>query len=413
MHLRRIALLTAGLWLAVPAMAYAASTSAVAAQQQLPQEQRQARATQLAMSQLKGQAHAVQQQFAQGQQALGHIQQTLAPPTENTASGQPVQALARAKAHAVVLNHAAVALQTLTVQSAQQIQTVRTAADRAAALAEQTRRQETQTVAQTASVRALLNGQLQFIEEHGTVGYLSVLFGARSFSDFVSRVELLSEVLGQTSQLQGQLQTQSLRQQHEARQLAQEQALIQQMQQTLSQHQVLLAQEKALLQHAIQAAALQVQSAQIQAAIAQYGQTPASRPALYQALYPLIAPLAKQDGVAPALILAVITEESGGNTHAVSNAGAIGLMQLEPGTAQMLGMSPSELTNPQVNVVAGCLYLHDLLAQFHGNVSLALSGYNAGPGAVTANHGKVVACTTGYVRNVEAMAQQYAVMVKP
>ena len=185
------------------------------------------------------------------------------------------------------------------------------------------------------------------------------------------------------------------------------------MQQVLSQHQIVLVQEKVLLQHAMQAAARQVQAAQIQAALAQYGQAAASRPALYRALYPLIAPLAKQDGVPAALILAVITEESGGNTQAVSGAGAVGLMQLEPGTAQMLGLNPHALTNPQVNVVAGCLYLHDLLTEFHGHVSLALSGYNAGPGAVTANHDMVVPITAGYVRNVQAMASQYAAMPVP
>ena len=63
-------LLAAGLRLAVSAMAYAASTSAVAAQQQLPQEQRQAQAAQSAIAQIQQQAHTIQRQSAQGQNCV-------------------------------------------------------------------------------------------------------------------------------------------------------------------------------------------------------------------------------------------------------------------------------------------------------------------------------------------------------
>ena len=406
---RWIAVGCASIGLAAPAPAFAASASAAGAQQQLPQEQQQTRAAQSIIEQMQQQLRALHRQFVENQQAFDRIQQE-APPHSPYEALPFAHTLTQAQTHAAALNHAAASLQGLVVQSQQQAQAVQATADRAASLAVATQRQEAITQAQTVKVRQLLNGQLQFVEEHGTVGYLSVLFGAHSFQDFLSRIAWLSALLGQTTQLQRQLQTQTGSLRREAQQLVQTQQLLHHMQQDLVQRQTLLSQEKTVLQHALQAAAAQVQSAQIQAALAHYGDAPASRPALYRALFPLIAPLAQQDHVPPSLIIAVITEESGGHTHAVSRAGAIGLMQLEPGTAAMLGMNPHALTNPQVNVVAGCLYLHDLLTEFHGHVSLALSGYNAGPGAVTANHGQVVACTTGYVRTVEALAAQYAAM---
>lgn len=406
---RWIAVGCASIWLAAPAPVFAASASAAGAQQLLPQEQQQTRAAQSSIEQMQQQWRALHRQFVENQQAFDRIQQA-APPHSPYEALPFAQTVTQAQTHVAVLNHAAVSLQGLVVQSQQQAQAVQATADRAARLAVATQRQESLTQAQTVKVRQLLNGQLQFVEEHGSVGYLSVLFGAHSFPDFLSRIAWLSALLGQTTQLQGQLQTQAGSLRREAQQLVQVQQLMHHMQQDLAQHQTLLSQEKTVLQYAIREAAAQIQSAQIQAALAQYRDAPVSRPALYRALYPLIAPLAQQDHVPPSLIIAVITEESGGNAHAVSHAGAIGLMQLEPGTAAMLGTNPHALTNPQVNVVAGCLYLHDLLTEFHGRVSLALSGYNAGPGAVTANHDHVVACTTGYVRTVEAMAAQYAAM---
>lgn len=84
-------------------------------------------------------------------------------------------------------------------------------------------------------------------------------------------------------------------------------------------------------------------------------------------------------GLSPALLKAVATVESGLNPHAVSAAGAIGLMQLMPGTAAALGVNPE---NAAQNAMGGAEYLKSLLTQFHGNLSLALAGYNAGPGAV-------------------------------
>lgn len=84
-------------------------------------------------------------------------------------------------------------------------------------------------------------------------------------------------------------------------------------------------------------------------------------------------------GVEPALILAVAEAESGMDRHAVSPAGAEGVMQLMPGTARMLGVGSGLDLNGAME--GGVRYLRSLLDRF-GEVPLALAAYNAGPGAV-------------------------------
>ncbi len=97
-------------------------------------------------------------------------------------------------------------------------------------------------------------------------------------------------------------------------------------------------------------------------------------------LVPIIADAARTHGVDAKLIHAVIRAESGYNTSAVSNKGAIGVMQLIPATAQRYGVS--NLTDATENIFCGTRYLRDLLNMFNGNVELALAGYNAGEHAV-------------------------------
>jgi len=82
----------------------------------------------------------------------------------------------------------------------------------------------------------------------------------------------------------------------------------------------------------------------------------------------------------PALVMAVIEVESGRDPTATSEKGAVGLMQVMPETAAMLGLP--EAADPAANLEAGCRYLASLLDSFGGDVELALAGYNAGPGAV-------------------------------
>lgn len=93
---------------------------------------------------------------------------------------------------------------------------------------------------------------------------------------------------------------------------------------------------------------------------------------------------ARQQGLNHKLVQAVVQVESGYNPEAVSSKGAMGLMQLMPGTARMLGVS--DAFDPQQNIRGGTLYLRQMLERF-GDLKLALAAYNAGPGAVERHEG--------------------------
>jgi hypothetical protein len=108
--------------------------------------------------------------------------------------------------------------------------------------------------------------------------------------------------------------------------------------------------------------------------------------------------------VSPALVLAVIGIESAGKTDAVSSAGAVGLMQLIPSTAERFGVKDS--TDPVQNIEGGVAYLDWLLQEFDNDPVLALAAYNAGEGAVRENGGvPPYAETRDYVPKVLAAWQ--------
>lgn len=89
--------------------------------------------------------------------------------------------------------------------------------------------------------------------------------------------------------------------------------------------------------------------------------------------------------VSPALVVALISVESAGNKEALSEAGAQGLMQLIPATAERFGVTDS--TDPTQNIEGGVAYLEWLIKHFQGDPIFALAGYNAGENAVGKHDG--------------------------
>ncbi len=417
-----------------PMMVYAASLQQLQqeetqAQSQLASEQSQYEQTQMAIGQATQAIGSLNQQLSQAQAEIGSTSQKL---TSTKAEMQQTQGLL----------------------SSTETQLVKTQDELNATEAnyQKTKALIAQTQANLVEEGKLLSGQLQLIEERGSVGYLDVLLGAQSFSDFVSRLDLLGQVAGQAATEVDIIKADEAQENKEKVSLKAEAALLSSAQTSLAAHQALLQREQSVLaqeesqtlvlrnqavsqaqqaastlaQKKQQIAALQNQkgqlsqnisqlgsqvsqiASQIQSLLSQFNQGSLSQRGLYNAMMPLVSPIAQQDNLPPALVIAVITEESGGNAGAVSSAGAIGLMQLEPGTAEVLGISPAALSNPQQNLVAGCLYLRDLLNMFGGNLSLALSAYNAGPGAVQAAGNQVLPYTQGYVNNIEGLYAEYS-----
>jgi soluble lytic murein transglycosylase-like protein len=128
--------------------------------------------------------------------------------------------------------------------------------------------------------------------------------------------------------------------------------------------------------------------------------SPAPAPAAPAPIEPkeLVHRAALRNGLPPELLHSVARVESAYRPDAVSPKGAIGIMQLMPGTAAMLNADPRD---PQQNVEAGARHLRELLIRYNGETRKALAAYNAGAGAVERHQGvPPYAETQNYVEKV-------------
>lgn len=114
----------------------------------------------------------------------------------------------------------------------------------------------------------------------------------------------------------------------------------------------------------------------------------------------LIKGASSKNKVDPSLLRAVMVQESGFRPCAISTAGAMGLMQIMPDTADELGLE--DPFDPASNVDAGAKYLKQMLDRYHGNTALALAAYNAGPGRTDKAKGNIpqIPETIGYVASI-------------
>jgi len=291
---------------------------------------------------------------------------------------------------------------------------------------------------------AVFVNEMQFIQEHGEVSYLSVFVGVHSFAEFATRLFTLVEIgqlLGRQVQTvkhiqhqQASLQRTILSSIHHisgiAHGLTAEAASLKLANSADSARHLALVTLRAhalselhqSVAEAVEWKKLSLKKPKLLDSLSSHlgtiNQTledllnmgmggSMSRQQLFQNLYPMVEPIAKTFSLPIPLVMAIITEESGGHQAAVSRTGAIGLMQLEPGTARWLGIDPY---NPQTNIVGGCLYLHQLLQLFNGKLSLALSAYNAGPKYVIQTS-RVLPTTALYVSDVESLYQAYRTML--
>lgn len=113
---------------------------------------------------------------------------------------------------------------------------------------------------------------------------------------------------------------------------------------------------------------------------------------------------ASQYGIDPALLAAVLNQESGFNPYAVSSAGAEGIAQFMPSTAAGMGVNPFDTSS---SIYGAAQYLSKLIDKF-GSVPLGVAAYNAGPGAVQKAGGiPSIPETQRYVQSVLSTAQTY------
>ena len=132
----------------------------------------------------------------------------------------------------------------------------------------------------------------------------------------------------------------------------------------------------------------------------------------YWAIEPLITQVAKQHGMEPALLKALVAVESAYNPMAMSKAGARGLTQVIPSTAISLGQHPDALWDSRQSLTTGAYYLAAQWYTFR-NWPQAIAAYNAGPGAVKKYGGiPPYAETQAYVNNVLYLYNRFRLVEK-
>lgn len=157
----------------------------------------------------------------------------------------------------------------------------------------------------------------------------------------------------------------------------------------------------------------------VAAALAAFLWVRSAEPAWYaRIVYPLeyetiVRGHARNYDIDPALLAAVIYQESRFDADAVSSSGAIGLMQLLPETAEGIALRTGgirfevgDLYDPEINVRYGAWYLRHLLTKYDGDLRKALAAYNGGQGNV--DRGVEYAETKAYVERVTELRQTYA-----
>lgn len=132
----------------------------------------------------------------------------------------------------------------------------------------------------------------------------------------------------------------------------------------------------------------------------------------YWAIEPLITQVAKQHGMEPALLKALVAVESAYNPMAISKAGARGLTQVIPSTAISLGQHPDAMWDSRQSLATGAYYLATQWYTFR-SWPLAIAAYNAGPGAVKKYGGiPPYAETQAYVNNVLYLYSRFKLVEK-
>lgn len=114
--------------------------------------------------------------------------------------------------------------------------------------------------------------------------------------------------------------------------------------------------------------------------------------------------MAEKYNLDPALLAAIAEQESGFNQSAQSGAGAMGIMQLMPDTAEGLGVDPSDLRG---NLEGGAKYIRQMLDKYDGDVEKALAAYNAGPGSLDSVNGDISQLSGETQKYVPSVMERY------